>query len=75
MNESVFGKICHWLATVLIAFGTGVFWTFLISELIRYVFELNEDMVLIYFGGPLFVIYFVWCCRVLSRIFSRRGEI
>jgi len=75
MNENVCEKIRHWLATVLIAFGTGVFWAFLMSELIRHIFELNEDKVLIYFGGPFFVIYFIWCYRLLSRIFSRRGEI
>ncbi|WP_155754526.1 hypothetical protein [Burkholderia stagnalis] len=73
MTKNACEGIFQFLAIAFISFGTGVFWAFLVSELIRHVFDLNEDKTLIYFGGPFLVIYFFWCWRLLSRIFSRAG--
>ncbi|CAD9222678.1 hypothetical protein BCEN4_270010 [Burkholderia cenocepacia] len=59
------------VAAVSISFGTGVFWAFLASELVRHLFGLNENKAFIFLGGPLFIIYFIWCCRVLPGILVR----
>ncbi|WP_321851045.1 hypothetical protein [Burkholderia diffusa] len=67
MTKNAYEDISRFLAIAFISFGTGVFWVFLVSELIRHVFDFNEDETLIYFGGPFLLIYFF---LVLALTFS-----
>ncbi len=71
MNRDLFAKARLFVVVASISFGTGVFWAFLTSELIRHLFEFDENKTLIFFGGPFFIIYFIWCCKMLPGVMTR----
>lgn len=74
MTRDFYAKARLFVAVASISFGTGVFWAFLVSELVRHLFGFDENKTLIFLGGPLFIIYFIWCCKVLPGILTRNSR-
>ncbi|CAG9238851.1 hypothetical protein BGLA2_870003 [Burkholderia gladioli] len=71
MNRDLYNRVRLFVVVVSISLGTGVFWAFLASELISHLFGFDENKTLIFFGGPFFIIYFIWCCKMLPGILKR----
>lgn len=71
MSRGFYDKARFFVVVASISFGTGVFWAFLASELISHLFGFGENKTLIFFGGPFFIIYFIWCCKMLPGILTR----
>lgn len=63
------------IIVVSLTFGTGVFWSFLFAEAIRYLFHLNENRTLIFAGGPFFVAYCIWCTKHLPTALRKAGYV
>lgn len=74
MTGNFYGKARLFVAVSSISFGTGMFWAFLVSELVRHAFGFDENKTLIFLGGPFFIIYFVWCCKVLPGILTKNNR-
>lgn len=74
-GKLTYQKIRLVIIVISLTVGTGVFWTFLLAEGIRYLFNLNENRTLLYFGVPFFLAYSVWCARKLPEMLRKAGYI
>lgn len=67
----MFERIREIVFIISVSLGTGIFWSFLISGMVRYAFGVDENKVLLYLGFPIFFVYFFWCCSALNKILRK----
>jgi hypothetical protein len=75
ISQDLYRRIRTLMITVPLAMGTGVFWTFLLVEAIRYLFKFDENRTFVLFGLPFFALYCIWSIKSLPKALRKAGYI
>lgn len=75
LSQQTYRKIRTSIIVISLTFGTGAFWATVAAGIVRYVFNASEGRSLVFAGGPVFVLYCIWCVRRLPGMLRKSGYI
>ncbi|WP_421377167.1 hypothetical protein ACOCG7_05910 [Paraburkholderia sp. DD10] len=75
ISQDTYRKIRTSMIVISLTFGTGVFWAAVAAGIVRYIVHSDEDRTLLFVGGPVFVLYCIWCVARLPDMLRKAGYI